>query len=108
MSFSSRKIHVFGQGQQHEEVILVANTDALRKLRDSIDAALSDGNAKFEAMTEDGEGFHFYIMHENNDQTWDKLAFPYTYPEFEVCNKKRMSPWQLPGFVELMKKPIDT
>ena len=99
---SERLLHVYGQYSKHDEVYIVGNKEALTKLRDSLNSALSK---KFdeegvelhaiEFMTGDGEGYEMHIIRNDTAWTgWSKLGLPYTGINYEDSRPNVIWPWE--------------
>jgi hypothetical protein len=82
-------LHVYGQEQWHDELIIVGNKEGLKILKDTIEKALEgDKEMNFtqsapEAYVSvtDGEGYEIMVVRNDEDwkdKTWEKLTVPYT------------------------------
>ncbi|MEW6048032.1 MAG: type II toxin-antitoxin system HicB family antitoxin [Bacillota bacterium] len=70
-------LHVYGQALWHQDVYLVGNRRALRKLRAAVTAALNRGRGSCETFANDGEGYDVHVVCVDDPATLDKLAVPY-------------------------------
>ena len=73
----------------HEDVVIVGNEQALRALRDTIDAALRDGAAEMPAMLmRDGEGYGIIVVKKDGRMDEvplhyaESMLFPSEWPEW--------------------------
>ena len=97
-------LHVYGQGQWHEEVFIVGDKVALQLLVNAINKAISDGAGECQTSVNDGEGFDVHIRLVNDQQMLDKLAVPYTDDVAEEKDKSAMAPWALSQFLTALGK----
>ena len=97
-------LHVYGQGQWHEEVFIVGDKVALQLLVNAINKAISDGAGECQTSVNDGEGFDVYIHRVNDQQTLDKLAVPYTKDVAEEKDSAAIWPWSYKLSIKMMKE----
>lgn len=88
-------LHVYGQGQWHEEVYIAGDRVALQLLSNTINQALSSGTGECQTNVSDGEGFDVYVVRIDHQQTLDKLAVPYTKDVAEEKDSAAIWPWNL-------------
>jgi hypothetical protein len=88
-------LHVYGQGQWHEEVYIAGDRVALQLLANAINKAISSGTGECQSCVNDGEGFDVHIRLVNDQQMLDKLAVPYTNGVGEEKDKSAIWPWTL-------------
>jgi len=79
-------MHIYSAGQWHGECYIVGNTEALKRLRDAIDAALAGHVGGTHAYAGDGEGFQTIVV-KHDSEKWEQLAVHYT--DAEVCATER-------------------
>lgn len=71
-------LHVYAQGMQHDEAVIVGNINGLKLLREAIDAAISDQqHGSTDVFTSDGEGYTLHILRANEAEA-NNLELPYT------------------------------
>lgn len=75
---TSNILHVFSNEVWHESAAIVGGREALVKLKEAIDKALSEGEATFETMVNDGEGYNVNVMCVEDEEVITVLAVPYT------------------------------
>lgn len=86
-------LHIYAQTQEHDNAHIVGTTDALTRLRDRIDDALSGAvDTVSIAFASDGEGYEVYISVEDNPHTWDILKMPYTDAEWSASSNESSMP----------------
>jgi len=74
-------MHVYPQYDNHGEAFIVANKDALLKLKEAIDNAINTGRGSAGLFAADGEGYDFRVI--CNDEGWQSsfwsnISFAYT------------------------------
>ena len=81
------KIHLYQPLNHHGDAYLVADKEALKKLRDKIDEALKhDEPQSFVGFAQDGEGFTtFVIPVDQADNKWDQMLTTYKDPFYKSC-----------------------
>lgn len=77
MSVIADVIHIFGQDAWHDDAYIVGTPEAMKRLRDTIDRALSGGRAEMETFVNDGEGYGIIAI-VADPETIDKIGVPYT------------------------------
>lgn len=70
--------HVYSSGAWHEDAFIVAGTDALLKIKETIDKALQSGQSSCALFVNDGEGFDLIIVKTDDPAIKNKLRVPYT------------------------------
>lgn len=92
-------LHAYGQRFWHDEALIVANKEALVKLKNAIDVALRYGDGRFSSTTSDGEGYDFYIkcLHGEveTNQVWANLELPYHDREMYVPKADEIDPYSI-------------
>lgn len=99
-----RLLHIYPQGQWHDDVKVVGNRNALQVMRDAIDAALRDGNAKTSAMVSDGECFSLIVEvedHEWQHPAWTTRQTPYADP---IANGRPDPTFRVMELEQLLRK----
>ena len=74
-------LHIYSQEDSHCEAYIVANREALLKLKEAIDNAINTGRGSTGAFTSDGEGFDIKIICNNelwDSEFWKNISLPYT------------------------------
>ncbi|MBC6973319.1 hypothetical protein H9I32_13320 [Bacillus sp. Xin] len=69
--------HLYSQQMWHDDAVMIANRESLQPLRDAVDLALSQGEARYHSFTSDGEGYTTYITCLDDTEKWSKLELPY-------------------------------
>jgi hypothetical protein len=82
-------LHLHGQRAWHDEATIIGNGQALAALRDLIETALAEGNAKGEFFVADGEGYSLTVKLRPapfGDPTWEEARLPYSDPIANPCS----------------------
>lgn len=70
--------HIYGQQMWHGDAYIIANRSALIELKQAIDVALENEEARVKGLApSDGEGYDLYIKCVDDDFEWDDLEMPY-------------------------------
>ena len=88
-------LHIYGQHCWHNEVFIAGDKEALQRLVDATNQAISVGTGRCQSSVNDGEGFDVYIRYIDDPQTLDKLALPYTSDAAKEKDKSAIWPWVL-------------
>lgn len=88
-------LHIYAQEIWHDDAYIAGTTEALKLLRDAIDAAIATGTGRAECFVCDGEGYRIEVVATTDEQI-DKMAVPYT----DECAKgdaesMKFGPWAL-------------
>lgn len=75
--FGSRVLHVYGQAFEHQPVYIAGGEQALRALRDAIEAALVRQVADALVYASDGEGYRVHVLAMPPGQA-ERLVDPYS------------------------------
>lgn len=79
MSWDYHKyLHIYAQHTHHQESFIVGNKEALLELRNLIDHALKEGEAKGVFFPSDEEGYPLYVSLVDNEDSFLSLEMPYT------------------------------
>lgn len=70
--------HVYSAGAWHEDAFIVAGTDALLKIKDTIDKALETGQSSCALFVNDGESFELIIIKADKPSVKNNMKVPYT------------------------------
>lgn len=70
-------VHVYPQRRWHEEVYIVGDDAALRRLARAIELALSKGAGALETFAADGEGYKVVVIRLRDPESWELLRLPY-------------------------------
>jgi hypothetical protein len=90
-------LHIYGQSSPHASVYIAGNKEALRSLRNLINAALEYHCSEFiNYYANDGEEFAVYVVPVDEQQV-GRLSSP--YPMFVDGDQRedRVHPWQIAG-----------
>lgn len=97
--------HIYSAGAWHEDAFIIAGTDALLKIKETIDKALESGQSSCALFVNDGEGFDLIIVKTDDPAIKDKLRVPYTdeiaagdqglYPDLVVNYPRHLKEKQL-------------
>ncbi len=83
---SDKTLHIFAQKAEHDDAWIVGTRDALRALRDEIDAVLGEkhlrrpvepANGAETFFAADGEQFRCFIVCDGRKETWEQMRLPY-------------------------------
>lgn len=92
-------LHAYGQKSWHYEALIVANKEALIKLKNAIDVALKYGEGRLSASTSDGEGYDLYVKCLNGDaetnEVWRNLELPYHDREMYAPQEEEVDPYSI-------------
>ena len=97
MKDSTPIINIYAQEQWHREAYIVANTEGLKSLRDSIDRVLNNKSDRDSILSfvVDGEGYDLWIMNIDDPQMLNKLSLPYTDEIAKQSHNESIHPWQI-------------
>lgn len=86
--------HIYAQAFWHDDAFIVANTESLCRLANAIVEAIASksGEGKAELICNDGEGYTLKIIRADDEDTWDKLAVPYTASDAMEDNLEAIHP----------------
>lgn len=87
-------LHIYSQEQWHGNAYVVGNEEALKNLRDAIDAALEKGSGHASSFVNDGEGFYALVV-KVDDETAEKIMTPYQDEIAHDSRKEFIPPWEL-------------
>lgn len=73
--------HIYAQAFWGDDAFIVANTESLCRQAFAIVEAIASKTGKAELTCIDGEGYTLKIIRADDEDTWDKLALPYTAPD---------------------------
>lgn len=86
--------HIYAQAFWHDDAFIVANAKSLSRLANAIikavDSKLGEGTA--ELTCNDGESYTLKIIRVDDEETWDKLAVPYTDFDAKEDNREAIQP----------------
>ncbi len=100
MQFEEQPLaHIHAQAFWHDDAFIVANTEGLCRLANAIAEAIASrsGEGTAELICHDGEGYTLKIIRKDDEQTWDKLALPYTDLIAKENNPEAVHPAELIG-----------
>lgn len=75
-----RVMHIYSQMYEHDDVYIVANRSALKRLKDLIEMALVNGRASGFFMPRDGEYYELVVDVDDSDwqsDFWQQRVLPY-------------------------------
>lgn len=87
-------LHIYGQGEPHDNLYIAGDIEALRKLRHCIDFALMDGKEGMNFYTNDGEEYTTYVYCVKEEVANDTLKLPYYDGPYDGMNVRKY-PWEL-------------
>ena len=92
-------LHAYGQKCWHDDALIVANKEALIKLKNAIDVAIKYGEGRLSTSTSDGEGYDLYVKcldgeAETND-VWGNLELPYHDREMYAPQEDEIDPYSI-------------
>ena len=93
-------LHVYGQRAHHDDVFIVGNRSALKKLKKAIEEVLSKkegGESIIAVSVNDGEGYDLHITMDNSNwekERWNKRAVPYTADYAVEKKENAIYPWR--------------
>ena len=70
--------HVYSPEAWHDDAFIVAGTDALLKIKETIDKAIAYGQGSCSLFVGDGEGFDLVIVKLDDSAKQNKMQVPYT------------------------------
>lgn len=99
-------LHIYGQNSEHDDVWIVGNREALRRLSKALvnilfhHGAVGTKQSIKDVMTADGEGYEIHII--RNDSTWTEdywrnLGLPYSSPSSQDMRNEAIWPWDKEG-----------
>lgn len=71
-------LNVYPQHVWHDDVYIVGNRAALELLAEAVQKALDGGRGQCLSFANDGEGYDVHIVRLEGEETWDRMAVPYT------------------------------
>lgn len=71
-------LHIYGQYEEHDDIEIVGDQQALMELRAAIDVALETKNGESEPYTNDGEGYTIHVTMLTPDEA-EHIKTPYAY-----------------------------
>lgn len=87
-------LHIYGQLWQHDNAYIVGTEDDLKKLADSICAAIEKGHPCSDFFTADGEGFSTYVS-SKGEELMGQVKLPYHDVDSEDTRSNVIEPWQI-------------
>jgi len=70
-------VHVYAQGQWHDEAFIVGDALALTQLRDALDKAIASGHGSAMVFAADGEGYRLHVVRHETARM-DRMRLPYS------------------------------
>jgi len=89
------KLHIYGQTYPHDHAFLVGNKEALKALREAIDAALNNQAGGTTVFATDGEGYDVKVYCEEEEEYWGKSKLPYNDRDMFIEYDEDVGPWDL-------------
>jgi len=83
-------LHIYGQGVWHDDVYIVGNEIALKKLKNVLDEALINQSHQDNFFINDGEGYSIKVSNVNNIE---KYGVPYSEEMAQEQNLNALFPW---------------
>lgn len=71
-------LHIYGQYEEHDDIEIAGDREALMGLKEAIDAALETKNGESEPYTNDGEGYTIHVTMLTSDEA-ERIKTPYAY-----------------------------
>ncbi len=84
---------IYASEWPHGEAYICGSKEALQKLRDAIDEALTSSEAIATFSVNDGEGFNLHIF-ERDESTLDTLVEPYSTRDDAYAGVDPPGPWK--------------
>ncbi|WP_410982779.1 hypothetical protein [Bacillus cereus] len=81
---------------------MIASKESLQQLRDAIDRALLQGEARYHSFTSDGEGYTTYIKCLDDTEKWSELELPYSNREYYIPSEEEEKPLQCFDFYRFL------
>ena len=101
MADSVPLLHIIAQKAWHDSAFIVGNLEALKLLRQALDAAMSDAGTGFaDVFAEDGEGYALHVRCLTDEEM---ATVPYGYTDPDTFGEPR--PWPLWMWPLWMKQP---
>lgn len=93
-------VHIHAPTFWHDTAHIVANTEGLCKLANAIIEAIASrsGEGTAELICNDGEGYTLKVIRKDDEETWNKLALPYTDSDAKENNPEAVHPAKLTNF----------
>lgn len=89
-------LHIYAQGQWHEEAYIIADIPSLNALKEAISLAIKEGQSEVELWASDGEGFGLRIIrHSDKWDDWKLISMPYVDHMAEEHRDDAIAPYQL-------------
>ncbi|HEK9098924.1 hypothetical protein KFD70_05355 [Bacillus pfraonensis] len=86
--------HLYCQQMWHDDAYIIANRESLQQLRNAIDRALLQGEARYNSFTSDGEGYTTFVKCLDDMEKWSELELPYSNREYYVPDEEEEKPLQ--------------
>lgn len=74
-------LHIYGQYEEHDDIEIAGDRQALIELRAAINTALETKNGESEPYTNDGEGYTIHVTMLTSDEA-EQIKTPYAYHRF--------------------------
>lgn len=89
-------LHIYAQEIWHDAAYIAGTTDALKLLRDAIDAAIATGTGRTRCFVCDDEGYTIEVVAATDEQL-DKMPVPYTDDVARATPESmEFGPWNMP------------
>ncbi|MDK8642769.1 hypothetical protein [Niallia taxi] len=93
-------LHLYGQRYWHDDSLIIGNREALVKLKNVIDMALTYGEGRTVVSSSDWEGYDLYVKclpgEPETNKKWDSIQLPYHDREMYVPDEKEeLDPYKL-------------
>lgn len=94
--------HIYSASAWHEDAFIIAGTDALLKIKETIDKALESGQSSCALFVNDGESFDLVVIKVDDADIKRKMRIPYT--EDIAASNKGLCPSQVADAKEYLKE----